>query len=92
MFADDRVLLGADPQRDVFVGDAAHDVVEGRRIGIDERDGVGDHRARQRLALLTVGLVALVEHAQQLGMGGEHAGVEMRRDPVGVGGDDGRGR
>ena len=41
----DRVLLGADPQGDMLVGDSAHDVVERRRLGIDELHGVRDNRA-----------------------------------------------
>lgn len=58
---DDRVLLGADPERDVLVRDPLHHVVKGRGIGIDELHGIGHDRARERAALLSGGLVALVE-------------------------------
>ena len=44
------------------------------------------------LALLAGGLVALVEHPQQLRVCGEHVRVEDRGDRFGVGGDHGRGR
>jgi hypothetical protein len=52
--------------------------------------GVRDNRAGQRLALFAGGLVALVENAQQLGMGGKHAGIEVSRDLVGMCRYDGR--
>jgi hypothetical protein len=86
----DGVLLGADPKGDVLVGDSAQDVVERRRLGIDEMHGIGDHRAGQGFALFAGGLVALVENAQQLGMGGKHPGIEVSGDLVGMFGNDGR--
>ena len=90
--ADDRVLLRADSERHVLVGDPAQDVREGRRVRIDQLDGVGHHRRRQRPALLAGGLVALVEHPQQLRVLGEHARVEDRGDLLGMLGDDLGGR
>ena len=90
--AHDRVLLRPDPERDVLVGDPLHHPVERRRVRVDELDGVGDHRRRQRPALLARGLVALVEHPQQLGVLLEHAGVEAGGDLLGVLGHHGRGR
>jgi hypothetical protein len=90
--ADYRVLLGPDSQRRVLVGDPAQDVREGRCPRIDQLDGVGDHRRRQRPALLAGGLIALVEHPQELRVLGEHAGVEHRGDLLGMLADDLGGR
>lgn len=42
-------------------------------------------------ALFAGGLIPLIEHAQQLRMGGEHAGIEVGGDLVGMRSDDGRG-
>jgi hypothetical protein len=91
MLTDDRVLLRADPERDVLVRDPAQHVVEGRRLRINQLHRVRHDRARQGLALLTGGLVALIEDAQQLRMGGKHAGIEASRDLVGMGRDHRRG-
>ena len=52
---------------------------------------VRDNRAGQGFALLAGGLITLVEHSQQLGMGGEHAWIEVCGDLVGVRCDDGCG-
>jgi hypothetical protein len=41
--ADDRVLLGSDPERDVLVGDAFDHVLEGGGCRVDELHGVGHH-------------------------------------------------
>ena len=71
---DDRVLLRADPERDVLVGDPPHHVLNDGALGIDQLHGVGHDRGRQRPALLPGGLVALVEHPQQLRVLLEHPG------------------
>ena len=91
MLTDDRVLLGADAQRYVLVRDSPHDMVEWRRLRIDQLHGVRDDRAGEGFALLPGRLISLVEHAQQLGMGGEHARIEVGGNLVGVRRDDGRG-
>ena len=49
---------------------------------------VRDNRAGQGFALLAGGLISLVEDSQQLGMRGEHAGIEVCGDLVGVRRDD----
>ena len=90
--ADDRVLLRADPERDVLVCDPLHHVLKGRGVGIDQLHRVGHDRSRERPALLSGGLVALVEHAQQFRVRGEHPGIEAGGDLLGVLGHDGRGR
>ena len=75
----------------MLVGDSAHDVIKWRRLGIDQLHRIRDNRACQGFALFAGGLISLVEDAQQLRMGGEHAGIEVCGDRVGVRGDDGRG-
>jgi superfamily II helicase len=65
--ADDRVLVGLDPQRHVLVGDPAHDRTEVGRVRVDEVHGERDDAGGQRLRLLTDRLVRLVEHPHQLG-------------------------
>ena len=92
VLADDQVLLRGDAQRDVLVGDPGPDMVERRRVRVDQADREGDDRRRESLALLTGGLVALVEHAQQFRVRGEHARVEDGGDGLGVRGNHGRGR
>jgi len=59
-------------------------------LGIDQLHRVRDNRAGQRFALLAGGLISLVEDQQQLGMGGEHTGIEVCGDLVGVRSDDRR--
>jgi hypothetical protein len=54
--------------------------------------GIRDNGAGQRFALFAGGLLALVENTQQLGMGGKHPGIEVRRDLVGMCRHDGRRR
>jgi len=90
--SDDRVLLRADPERDVLERDPLHHMVKGRGIGIDQLHRVGHDRGRERPALLSGGLVALVEHPQQLRVRGEHPGVEAGGDLLGMRCDDCRGR
>ena len=90
--SDDRVLLRADPERDVLVRDAVHHPVERRRVRVDQLHRVGHDGRRERPALLAGGLVALVEHPQQLGVLLEHAGVEAGGDLLGVLGHHGSGR
>ena len=75
----------------MLVGNACHHMVERRRGRVDQLDGVGDDGAGQRLALLPGGLVALVEHPQQLRVLGEHPWVEAGGDLLGVFGDHGGG-
>ena len=89
--ADDGVLLGPDAQRDVFVGNAFHDMIERRGGGVDQLDGVGHHGGGQRPGLFAGGLVALVEDSQQFRVFGEHPRIEPSGDLLGMSGNDSRG-
>ena len=82
--ADNGVLLGPDAERNMLVGNTCHDVIERGRGRVDQLDGVGDHGTGQRLALLSGGLVALVEHPEQLRVLGEHPRVEACGDLLGM--------
>ena len=68
-----------------------HELVKGDQARV-QLDCEGHDRGRERPALLSRGLVALVEHAQQLGMRGENCGIEAGSYLLGVLGYDGRRR
>ena len=81
----DLVLVLADAQRDVLVGDAVqhHDRV--RRVRVHELGGEGRDRGRERLLLRALLLVAAVEGVgDELRVRGEHLVVERLRDGLDV--------
>jgi hypothetical protein len=68
----------------VLVRNPSHYVGKRRCVRVDQLNGVCDNRASERLALLTSGLVSLIENAQQLWVCGEHVAVEAGSDLIGV--------
>ncbi len=92
VLVDDPVLVVADADRDVLVRDAGEQRVRTGVRGGDQGGREGGYRARERLPLAAVGLVAPVEQvAQQLRVGGEHPVVEQRRDVADRATHDGQG-
>ena len=87
MLADNGVVLGPDAQADVLVDDARHHRRQHRRV-VDML-GVGRDRAGQRLLLLAARLVPLVEDVLEFRIVLEHAGVEMARQGLAMGFQDG---
>ncbi|GAA3236714.1 hypothetical protein GCM10020256_55580 [Streptomyces thermocoprophilus] len=93
VLVDDGVLLGRDTEGGVLVRYALEHRV-GPPVGVvQQMAGEGSDGAGEGPALGAGCLVAAVEQvAQQLGVGGEHAGVEALGDLVEVGADGGQGR
>ena len=76
----------------MFVGDPPHRLMKRRGVGIDQLHRIGHDRARERPALLSGGLVALIEHPQQLRVLIEQPEMEASGDRLGVLGHDVRRR
>lgn len=87
------VLLRAEAQGDVLVGDAGQQVV--RQVGgvVDQEAGESGNGSCQRLLLPAVSLVAAVEQTvKQFGVLLEHVLVEAGGDVLDVFADDRKGR
>ena len=76
--ADDRIVLGANADRDVLVDDTFYDRTERGRI-VDV-GGVREHGRSERLLLRAAGLVAHVEQVAQFRMGAKQIAVKRGGD------------
>lgn len=88
----DWVLLRLDANGDVLVADAGKQFFRGGSIWVDQGSCEGSDGCCQRLLLSTLLLVAAVEGiGNELGVSSEHPVIEIRRDFLDVGTDDGQG-
>jgi hypothetical protein len=78
VLADDRIVFGADTDRDVLVDDAVDHRAE--RAWVADVGGVREDGGGERLLLRAVGLVAHVEQVAQFRMGGKNVAVERGGD------------
>ena len=88
----DWVLLRLDTNGNVLVADAGKQFLRGRSVWVDQGSCEGSDGCRQRLLLSTLLLVAAVKGiGNEFGVSSEHPVVEVRRDFLDVGTDDGQG-